>query len=174
MHWCHYFYVHFEYEKLILCVLGFSLQGLHHRVLHQLLHQHVRRLRHLFHCRLHVLYHQETCSGVSSIRYGTVCCHYWGRTTTSSPDIVCFFLFWKGQVGVEIVGKSAHPCHWLHIWPLHSTSPHGQTARLPALCSTYWRFFGLFVGWWWLARMLQNCSKRFYKKPKKKKMNTKN
>ncbi len=35
----------------------FFLQGLHHSVLHQLLHQHVCWLRHLLHCRLHVLYH---------------------------------------------------------------------------------------------------------------------
>lgn len=52
----------------IRIVYPFLFQGLHHSVLHQLLHQHVCRLRHLLHCRLHVLYHQETCAGVGGIR----------------------------------------------------------------------------------------------------------
>lgn len=43
------------FSKLFMLLL--SLQGLHHSVLHQLLHKHVCWLRHLFHRRLHVLHH---------------------------------------------------------------------------------------------------------------------
>lgn len=53
-----------------------SCQGLPHRVLYKLLHQHVCGLRHLLYCGLHVVHHQEACPGTSCLRYSAVSSPY--------------------------------------------------------------------------------------------------